>query len=56
MWYLIILAIWIIGIFIAYNKFMKYWDSQSKFERVYFAIIWPLVLPLYVIHYLHNKM
>ena len=53
--WVIALVIWVVGIFVAYNKFMKHWENQSKFERKYFAIIWPLVLPLYLVHWIHNK-
>ena len=57
MTYLIIfLIVWLLGIPVAYNKVTKKWDSQSKGEQIYFACIWPLLLPLYVIHYIHNKL
>lgn len=49
----IILAVYIIGILVAYNKIRK-WD-KTGFEKVFFSIIWPLVLILYGIHWLHNK-
>jgi hypothetical protein len=49
----IILSLYIIGIFVAYNK-IKEWDN-NEFEKVFFSIIWPLVLFLYGIHWLHNK-
>jgi hypothetical protein len=56
MWYLIIiLAVWIVGIFVAYNKFISKWE-RSKGEKIYFSIIWPLVAPLYLIHLIHNKL
>ena len=51
--WLVILIVWLIGILVAYN-FTKKWDNKSKFEKIYFAIIWPILLPLYVIHFLHN--
>ena len=54
MWYIILLVIWIVGIFVSYNKYISKWD-KSKVEKIYFSIIWPLVLPLYGIHYYHNK-
>ena len=54
MWYIVAL-IWIVGSFVAYNRYISKWDNP-KGEKIYFSIIWPLVAPLYVIHYLHNKM
>ena len=54
MWYIILLAIWIIGIPVSYFKFIKNFDN-NQFEKITFSIIWPLLLPLYLIHYLHNK-
>ena len=49
----IILALYIIGVFVAYNKINE-WDN-NEFEKVFFSIIWPLVLILYGIHWIHNK-
>lgn len=53
--WIIIAIIWFVGIFVAYNKYISKWDSQTKTAKIYFSIIWPLVLPLYLIHYLHNR-
>lgn len=50
----LILIVYIIGIPVAYKK-MESWD-HNKFEKACFSIIWPLVLILYGIHYLHNNM
>lgn len=52
--YVILIAIWIIGIPVAYFKFIKNFDNYV-FEKVIFSIIWPLLIPLYIIHYFHNK-
>ena len=51
MW--ILLVLWIIGIPISYKWFISKWN-QSKGEKIYFSIIWPLLLPLYVIHLIHK--
>lgn len=52
--YLVIsLVVWFVGIFIAYNKVINKWDNP-KGEKIYFSIIWPLMLPLYLVHYVHN--
>ena len=54
-YWLIALVIWLLGIPVAYNKVTKKWESQSKAEQIYFACVWPLLLPLYPIHYFYNK-
>lgn len=51
--YAFILIIYVIGIFVAYKK-MENW-KHSKYEKVFFSFIWPLVLILYGIHWLHNN-
>ena len=51
--WIIVLIVWLIGIPVTYNFVTKNWDSDSKAEQIYFAIIWPLLLPLYLI-YLFN--
>ena len=50
----IILAIWVLGIFPAYKFFISKWNN-TKFEKVWFSCIWPLLLPLYAVHYIHMK-
>ena len=47
------LAVYIVGILTAYRK-MKDW-KHSKYEKVAFSVIWPLVAVLYGIHWLHNR-
>ena len=54
-YWIIALIVWVVGIFVAYNCYISKWEGKSKAEKIYFSIIWPLVLPLYLIHYLHNK-
>ena len=48
--------IWIVGIFLVYKYYFKESTSNTKFEKIYFSIMWPLLVPLYVIHYAHNKL
>lgn len=55
-WLIIILAIWVIGIPVAYFWKIKEWEDKSTAEKIYFSIIWPLVLPLYGIHWLHMNL
>ena len=50
----IIIALYIVGIFVAYAM-MKSWD-KPKAEKVWYSIFWPLVGILYCIHWLHMKM
>lgn len=48
MWYIIIaLIVWLVGAVVCYLKFNF---GDNKVEKVYFSIIWPLLIPLYVIH------
>lgn len=51
--YIIIALLWIAGIYPAYQK-IKEWDN-SQFEKVAFSLIWPLIIPLYLIWKWHNK-
>lgn len=50
---ILLIVIYIIGGFVAF-RMMKDWPHGIA-EKIVFAIIWPLVLVLYGIHYLHNK-
>jgi len=52
--WIIILIVWLIGIPVTYSLVTKNWDDKSKAEQIYFAFIWPLLLPLYLIHLLNN--
>jgi hypothetical protein len=51
--YVIILAVWLVGVFISYNKYIKNWDNK-EYEKIIFSLIWPLILPLYGIYYLNK--
>jgi di/tricarboxylate transporter len=53
--YEIIALIYVIGIFVTYFCFASKWEKQSKAEQIYFSIIWPLLIPLYLIHLLIHK-
>lgn len=54
--YGIIALIYVIGIFVTYFCFAKNWESQSKAEKIYFSIIWPLLIPLYLFHVIHKAL
>ena len=51
--YTIIIGLWVIGTIIAYH-FIKNWN-KNKFEKIWFSIVWPVLAPLYIIHWLYNK-
>lgn len=53
MYTVILILVWLIGALLAWTK-MEEWP-QKWYERIGFSVIWPLMLILYVIHYLHNK-
>jgi hypothetical protein len=46
-----ILLIWIIGFVVSY--FVGDWETL--FEKIWLSIFWPVIFPLYIIHYIHNK-
>lgn len=50
---IIIALIWIIGGFAAYEFDIKGWEA-TKFEKIWMSAIWPLLIPLFVIHFIHN--
>lgn len=55
MLYLIISLIAYFAIaFFVWKKFTSTWESNTKFERVYFAGIWPLTGILYICYCIHN--
>jgi hypothetical protein len=55
MTYLIILAVWLIGIFVAYKFFVSKWDGHSIASKIYFSAIWPLLLPLALIDFIYKR-
>lgn len=55
-WLIVCLVVWIVGIPIAYKFWMGKWEDHTDFDKLYFSVIWPLVLILAGIHALHNKL
>ena len=53
---LICILVYLVIAFLVYQKFTKNWTSHPTWERIYFAVIWILLIPLYCIHWLHNKL
>jgi hypothetical protein len=45
--------IYIIIAVLVYKFEIKNWDV-TKFETIYFAAIWPLMIPLWIIDKIHN--
>lgn len=49
----LIISIYILGIIITYDV-IKNWNN-TNFEKIWFSIVWPILAPLYIIHWLYNK-
>ena len=43
----------VVGVLIYKNVISK-WDN-TKFEKVWFSCVWVVLIPLYIVHFLHNK-
>ena len=50
----IIVVVYIIGIILSYKFITSKWNN-SKIENVYYSLIWVLLIPLFIVHYIHNK-
>lgn len=55
-WLIVCLVVWIVGIPFAYKLWIGKWEDHTDFEKMYFSVIWPLVLILAGIHALHNRL
>lgn len=55
MWYIIGVLIWLIGAVLTYSLFVKKWN-KGLVAKLYYSAIWPLLIPLYIIHYIYNKL
>ena len=53
-WILLIVAIYLIGVWVAWQK-IKWWKNPW-YEKADFILLWPLTLILYGIYLLHNKL
>ena len=53
MWYIYAL-IWLVGAIVTFF-IVKSW-KQSWVEKIYFCLIWPFMIPLYIIHLIHTKL
>jgi len=51
--WILIVIVYLVGGVITWNKMRSF--PHPWYEKLNFAIIWPLTLILYCIHYFHNK-
>lgn len=51
---MIILTVWIIGGLIAYFYFIKKMENKTSFEKIWYSVVWPALIPLYIIHVLNK--
>jgi hypothetical protein len=51
----IALVVWIVGIPIAYKFWIGKWEDHTNFDKLYFSVIWPLVLILAGIHAVNKR-
>jgi hypothetical protein len=51
---IIILAVWLLGIYPAYRLFVSKY-KYTTFEKIWFSFFWPAVALLYPIHYIDAK-
>jgi hypothetical protein len=51
----ICILVYLLIAFCAYEFVISKWENHSKFEKIYFSVIWILLLPLYGIHWIHNR-
>ena len=42
--------------YFVYAKKIKNWIDHPVWERIYFSLIWVLLIPLYIVHWIHNKL
>jgi len=54
MWYWYVLVVWVIGMAAAWFYTRK-WDNRTVAEKILYATIWPVVLPLYIVHFINNR-
>lgn len=54
-YWIIFIAIYVIGFVITWFKVKKYFTNNTWYEKAVACILWPVILILYLIHYFHNK-
>ena len=51
----IIILVYLIISFLTFKKWVCKWNN-TEFEKVMFSLIWPLILPLYGVRKIQEKM
>jgi hypothetical protein len=56
--WIVVIAVWLIGMVVSYFEVFKKWDDEdaNQFEKLWYSFVWPLIGILYGIHWLHNKL
>ena len=56
--WIVVIAVWLIGMVVSYLEVFKKWDDEdaNQFEKLWYSFVWPLVGILYGIHWLHNTL
>ena len=47
---LYVILLWVLGGIFTYNFLIKKWESTTKFEKIWFSVVWPIILLLYLIN------
>ena len=46
----LILLVYVVGVIIAYIIFRKEFADKPKWEQIWYSVVWPATLVMYVIH------
>ena len=52
----ICVLVYLLIAFCAYNFVVSKWEEYSKFEKIYFSLIWLPILPIYIVQKVHDKL
>lgn len=53
--WIVVIAVWLIGMVVSYLEVFKKWDDEdaNQFKKLWYSFVWPLVGILYVIQLLY---
>ena len=51
--WIIVAIVWILGAILSYRVIEKW--GKSTFETIWYSFFWPVLIPLYLIHKIHNS-
>lgn len=53
--WIVVIAVWLIGMVVSYLEVFKKWDDEdaNQFEKLWYSFVWPLVGILYGIQRLY---